>query len=61
MIRAFLKSGNRPTPGSQIYQLMKQHGLAEMDGQNFVGGMKASYQARENQPVQDYLEERGGV
>ena len=61
MIRAFLKSGNRPTPGSQIYQLMKRHGLAEMDGQNFVGGMKASYQARENQPVQDYLEERGGV
>jgi hypothetical protein len=30
-------------------------------GQMSVGGMKASYQARENQPVQDYLEERGGV
>jgi hypothetical protein len=30
-------------------------------GQMFVGGMKAGYQARENQPVQDYLEERGGV
>jgi hypothetical protein len=26
-----------------------------------VGGMKAGYQARENQPVQDYLDERGGV
>lgn len=26
-------------------------GLAEMDGQNFVGGMTASYQQRENQPV----------
>jgi hypothetical protein len=30
-------------------------------GQMMVGGMKAGYQARENQPVQDYLEERGGV
>jgi hypothetical protein len=30
-------------------------------GQMAVGGMKAGYQARENQPVQDYLEERGGV
>ena len=29
MINAFLKSGNRPSPGSQIYQLMKRHGLAE--------------------------------
>jgi hypothetical protein len=30
-------------------------------GQLSVGGMKASYQARENQPVQDYLEERREV
>ena len=29
MIDAFLKSGNRPSPGSQIYQLMKKHGLEE--------------------------------
>ena len=29
MIRAFLKSGNRPSPGSQIYQLMKKHGIEE--------------------------------
>jgi len=29
MINAFLKSGNRPKPGSQIYNLMKQHGMVE--------------------------------
>jgi hypothetical protein len=31
MIRAFLKSGNRPNPDSQIYNLMKRHGIAESD------------------------------
>jgi hypothetical protein len=29
MIRAFLKSGNQPSPGSQIYNLMKRHGMVE--------------------------------
>lgn len=29
MINAFLKSGQTPKPGSQIYGLMKRHGLAE--------------------------------
>jgi hypothetical protein len=29
MIDAFLKSGQTPTPGSQIYSLMKRHGMAE--------------------------------
>jgi hypothetical protein len=29
MIRAFLKSGQTPKPGSQIYALMKRHGMAE--------------------------------
>ena len=29
MIRAFLKSGQTPKPGSQIYSLMKRHGVAE--------------------------------
>ena len=29
MINAFLKSGNRPNPDSQIGRLMKKHGLAE--------------------------------
>jgi hypothetical protein len=33
--------------------------VAEMNGQNFVGGMTASYQQRENQPVdEDYIEEK---
>ena len=33
--------------------------IDEMDGQNFVGGMTASYQQRENQPVaEDYAEEK---
>jgi hypothetical protein len=33
--------------------------LAEMTGQNFVGGMTASYQHRENQPVdEDYIDEK---
>jgi hypothetical protein len=33
--------------------------VAEMDGQNFVGGMTASYQRRENQPVaEDYMVEK---
>jgi hypothetical protein len=30
-----------------------------MDAQNFVGGMTASYQARDNQPVaEDYMPEK---
>ena len=29
MINAFLKSGQTPKPGSQIYQLMKRHGMME--------------------------------
>ena len=33
--------------------------IDEMDGQNFVGGMTASYQQRDNQPVaEDYIDER---
>ena len=33
--------------------------VTEMDAQNFVGGMTASYQQRENQPVdEDYVEEK---
>jgi hypothetical protein len=36
-----------------------QQDMAEMTAQNFVGGMTASYQARENQPVdEDYIEEK---
>jgi hypothetical protein len=36
-----------------------EQGVAEMDGQNFVGGMTASYQQRENQPIdEDYIDEK---
>ena len=39
--------------------LVDKPGVTEMDGQNFVGGMTASYQQRENQPVdEDYVEEK---
>jgi hypothetical protein len=38
---------------------MDKPSVAEMDGQNFVGGMTASYQQRENQPIaEDYIDER---
>jgi hypothetical protein len=33
MINAFLKSGQTPKPGSQIYSLMKRHGVAESGGE----------------------------
>ena len=39
MIDAFLKSGNRPNPDSQIGRLMKKHGMAEahvLDNQNVI-------------------------
>jgi len=36
-----------------------KQGVAEMDAQNFVGGMTASYQQRENQPIdEDYIDEK---
>jgi len=39
--------------------LMDKLGVTEMDAQNFVGGMTASYQQRGNQPVdEDYIEEK---
>jgi hypothetical protein len=39
--------------------LIDKPDVTEMDGQNFVGGMTASYQQRENQPVgEDYIEEK---
>jgi len=39
--------------------LVDKPDVTEMDGQNFVGGMTASYQQRENQPVdEDYVEEK---
>lgn len=36
-----------------------EQGVAEMTAQNFVGGMTASYQQRENQPIdEDYIDEK---
>jgi len=36
-----------------------EQAVAEMDAQNFVGGMTASYQQRENQPIdEDYIDEK---
>ena len=38
---------------------MSETSVAEMDAQNFVGGMTASYQQRENQPIdEDYIDEK---
>ncbi len=47
---------NLPRPNKRnqfksIHKQRKQRGLDEVDAQNFVGGMTAGYQRRENQPV----------
>jgi hypothetical protein len=43
----------------ESFEWEKADPVSEMDGQNFVGGMTASYQQRENQPVaEDYLAEK---
>jgi hypothetical protein len=48
--------GNLPRPNKRnqfksLHKQRKQRGLDEVDAQNFVGGMTAGYQRRENQPV----------
>jgi len=48
MIDAFLKSGRTPTPGSQIYSMMKRHGVAEGIEDNYNkndAGIKTALQA----------------
>ena len=51
-------------PASELEELAENQGWAatftnETNAQNFVGGMTASYQQRENQPVdEDYVEEK---
>jgi LysM repeat protein len=43
MIRAFLKSGNRPNPDSQIGRLMKKHGIEEdLSRRGFLQGLGAA-------------------
>ena len=56
------KLGSKRDAGKSVRKWRGERGLDEVDAQNFVGGMTASYQARENQPVaerhiQDYMEE----
>lgn len=65
MIRAFLKSGNRPNPDSQIGRLMKKHGLAEAQNDYFkrrkdeedrIAGVKAP--AKRTPKQTDYEKKR---
>jgi hypothetical protein len=43
----------------ESFEWEKSDSVSEMDAQNFVGGMTASYQPRENQPVaEDYMPEK---
>jgi len=49
---------NLPRPNKRnqfksLHKQRKQRGLDEVDAQNFVGGMTAGYQRRENQPVSE--------
>jgi hypothetical protein len=51
-----LDSLPRPNKRNQfksLHKQRKQRGLDEVDAQNFVGGMTAGYQRRENQPVSE--------
>lgn len=51
--------GSKRDAGKSVRKWRSERGLDEVDAQNFVGGMTASYQARENQPiVEDYIDER---
>lgn len=56
------KLGSKRDAGKSVRKWRGERGLDEVDAQNFVGGMTASYQARENQPIAegcvvDYMEE----
>ena len=43
----------------ESFEWEKADSVSEMDAQNFVGGMTASYQAQENQPIdEDYIDEK---
>jgi hypothetical protein len=53
------KLGSKRDAGKSVRKWRSERGLDEVDAQNFVGGMTASYQARENQPIaEDYIDER---
>jgi len=57
--RLLAKLSNKFGVPVESFEWEKADPVSEMDGQNFVGGMTASYQPRENQPVaEDYLAEK---
>jgi hypothetical protein len=53
------KLSNKFAVPATSFEWQAADSIDEMDGQNFVGGMTASYQQRENQPVaEDYAQEK---
>ena len=47
------KLGSKRDAGKSVRKWRCERGLDEVDAQNFVGGMTAGYQRRENQPVDE--------
>jgi hypothetical protein len=45
--------GSKRDAGKSVRKWRNERGLDEVDAQNFVGGMTAGYQRRENQPVDE--------
>jgi len=57
--RLLEKLSNKFSVPVSSFEWEKADPVLEMDAQNFVGGMTASYQQRENQPVdEDYIDEK---
>jgi hypothetical protein len=57
--RLLEKLSNKFGVPEESFEWQETDPVAEMDAQNFVGGMTASYQQRENQPVaEDYVPEK---
>ena len=53
------KLSNKFAVPATSFEWQAADSIDEMDGQNFVGGMTASYQQRDNQPVaEDYAQEK---
>ena len=64
MINQFLKSGNRPSPGSQIYNLMKRHGIVEektrLDAKCWDGYKKSGTKMKGDTRVNNCVPESAG-
>ena len=57
--RLLEKLSNKFSVPVSSFEWEKADPVSEMDSQNFVGGMTASYQQRENQPIdEDYIDEK---